>query len=212
MGSTVSRRSSMTLFSKANCLDCHRVRLVLAEKGVSCEIVYPDPERIHEDLLDLSPYGSVPTLVDRDLVLYDGRIILEYLDERFPHPPLMPVDPASRARFRLAMLRMERDWYSVAETLMALSGSAERTALIQKLQDSLKETQRLFASPPYFLGHDFSLVDITMAPLLWRLEQFGIDWTPETKILQEYAERIFQRPAFGRSLSGQEGTMRALSF
>ena len=110
------------------------------------------------------------------------------------------------------MLRMERDWYSVAENLMALSGSAERTALIQKLQDSLKETQRLFASPPYFLGHDFSLVDITMAPLLWRLEQFGIDWTPETKILQEYAERIFQRPAFGRSLSGQEGTMRALSF
>ena len=87
MGSTVSRRSSMTLFSKADCLDCHRVRLVLAEKGVSCEIVYPDPERIHEDLLDLSPYGSVPTLVDRDLVLYDGRIILEYLDERFPHPP-----------------------------------------------------------------------------------------------------------------------------
>ena len=124
MGPVVSRRSVMTLFSKADCPDCHRVRMVLAEKGVNCEIVYPDPARIQEDLLDLNPYGSVPTLVDRDLALYDGRIILEYLDERFPHPPLMPVDPASRARFRIAMLRMERDWYAL---IAAIDAPGEKT-------------------------------------------------------------------------------------
>ena len=210
MGPVVSRRSVMTLFSKADCPDCHRVRMVLAEKGVSCEIVYPDPARIQEDLLDLNPYGSVPTLVDRDLVLYDGRIILEYLDERFPHPPLMPVDPASRARFRIAMLRMERDWYALIAAIDA-PGEKTRPALLKQLLASLLQTQPLFANPPYFLGQDFSLVDVTMAPLLWRLPHCGIELTPQAAALRDYAERLFQRPAFARSLSPQESAMRPLS-
>lgn len=210
MGPAVSRRSGMTLFSKADCPDCHRIRIVLAEKGVSCEILYPDPVRIQEDLLDLNPYGSVPTLIDRDLVLYDGRIILEYLDERFPHPPLMPVDPASRARFRLAMLRMERDWYSLIATLSAPADKA-RSSLLRQLWESLLQTQPLFANPPYFLGQDFSLVDVTMAPLLWRLPHWGIELAAQAEVLRDYAERLFQRPAFARSLSAQESAMQSFS-
>ena len=201
MVSTASRRSSMTLFAKVDCLDCHRIRLILAEKGVACEILYPDPERIREDLLDLNPYGTVPTFIDRDLILYDTRIILEYLDERFPHPPLMPVDPASRGRFRLAMMRMERDWYPIAAALMERPDSTTRAALVQRLRNSLEETQRLFAQPPYFLGQEFSLVDITMAPLLWRLPQWGIAWTPAMDLLHDYAERVFARPAFDHALA-----------
>ena len=207
MGPAVPRRATMTLFSKTDCPDCHRIRLALAEKGVSCEVVYPDPTRIQEDLLDLNPYGSVPTLIDRDLVLYDGRIILEYLDERFPHPPLMPIDPASRARFRLAMLRIERDWYAL---IAALESSANnRAALLKQWLDSLLEIQPLFANPPYFLGQEFSLVDITMAPLLWRLSHFGIELNAQAAALRDYADRLFQRPAFMRSLSPQEHAMRS---
>src|SRR5215211_4824241 len=109
-----SRRSVMTLFSAPNDPWSHRTRIVLAEKGISIDIVSVEPGRFPEDLLDLNPYHSVPTLVDRDLVLYDSRVIMEYLDERFPHPPLMPVDPVARAQFRLALYRIERDWYSLA--------------------------------------------------------------------------------------------------
>ena len=198
----------MSLFAKADCIDCHRIRLILAEKGVACEILYPDPERIREDLLDLNPYGTVPTLIDRDLILYDTRIILEYLDERFPHPPLMPVDPASRARFRLAMMRMERDWYPIAAALMERPDSATRMELANRLRTSLEETQRLFAQPPYFLGQEFSLVDVTMAPLLWRLPQCGIEWTHSLDPLREYANRAFARPAFGHSLVHADGGVR----
>lgn len=201
MVSNASRRSSMSLFAKVDCLDCHRVRLILAEKGVSCEILHPDPERIREDLLDLNPYGTVPTFIDRDLILYDTRIILEYLDERFPHPPLMPVDPASRARFRLAMMRMERDWYPIAAALMEQPDSTTRLELANRLRTALEESQRLFAQPPYFLGQDFSLVDVTMAPLLWRLPQCGIAWTPSLDLLHDYAERVFARPAFHHALA-----------
>lgn len=205
MVSTASRRSSMTLFAKDGCLDCHRIRLILAEKGVACEVLYPDPERIREDLLDLNPYGTVPTFIDRDLILYDTRIILEYLDERFPHPPLMPVDPASRGRFRLAMMRMERDWYPIAAALMERPDGATRGALVNRLRTSLEETQRLFAQPPFFLGQEFSLVDVTMAPLLWRLPQCGIEWSPTLDVLREYAQRIFGRPAFNHALSQADG-------
>lgn len=208
MVSTASRRSSMTLFARGGCLDCHRIGIILAEKGVACEILYPDPARIREDLLDLNPYGTLPTLVDRDLILYDTRIILEYLDERFPHPPLMPVDPASRARFRLAMMRMERDWYPIAAALMERPDSTTRAALIQRLRTSLEETQRLFAQPPYFLGQEFSLVDVTMAPLLWRLPQCGIEWTPSLDLLHEYANRVFARPAFSHALAHADGGVR----
>ncbi|GMV69799.1 MAG: hypothetical protein AMXMBFR76_22380 [Pseudomonadota bacterium] len=202
----------MTLFAKADCLDCHRIRLILAEKGVACEILYPDPERIREDLLDLNPYGTVPTFIDRDLILYDTRIILEYLDERFPHPPLMPVDPASRGRFRLAMMRMERDWYPLAAALMERPDGATREALTHRLRTSLEETQRLFSQPPYFLGHEFSLVDVTMAPLLWRLPQCGIEWTASLDLLHDYAERVFARPAFNHALAPAHGARRSGQF
>src|SRR5271154_4774483 len=107
----------MTLFSAPNDPFSHRTRIVLAEKGISIDIVSVDSAKFPEDLLDLNPYHSVPTLVDRDLVLYDSRVIIEYLDERFPHPPLMPIDPVTRAQFRVALYRVERDWYALAHDI-----------------------------------------------------------------------------------------------
>src|ERR1700760_3425388 len=113
----MARRSVMTLFSAPTDPWSHRTRLVLAEKGIAIEVINTDPTNLPEDLLDLNPYHSVPTLVDRDLVLYDSRVIIEYLDERFPHPPLMPVDPVTRAQFRLALYRIERDWYALVQQI-----------------------------------------------------------------------------------------------
>src|SRR5688500_19755778 len=104
----------MTLFSAPDDPWSHRTRIVIAEKAIDIEIVNVDSAKYPEDLLDLNPYHTTPTLIDRDLVLYDSRVIMEYLDERFPHPPLMPVDPVTRAQFRLALFRIEHDWYSLA--------------------------------------------------------------------------------------------------
>ena len=117
MAMVANRRSVMTLFSRPTCPYSHRVRIVLAEKNINVEIVDIDGPNLPEDLIDLNPYNSVPTLVDRDLVLYDSRVVVEYLDERFPHPPLMPVDPVTRAQFRLALYRIERDWYGLVDDL-----------------------------------------------------------------------------------------------
>src|SRR3954463_12437789 len=134
-GNLSSRRSVMTLFSAPTDLWSHRTRIVLAEKGISIDIFSVEPGKYPEDLLDLNPYHSVPTLVDRDLVLYDSRVIMEYLDERFPHPPLMPVDPVARAQFRLALFRIEHDWYS----LVAQINDADRK-LAQQARKVLRDS------------------------------------------------------------------------
>ena len=207
MALVANRRSVMNLFSSATCPQSHRVRMVLAEKGITVEILDVDDDSKHEDLLDLNPYNSVPTLVDRELVLYDPRAIMEYLDERFPHPPLMPVDPVSRARTRLALYRIEQDWYSLVP---ALESRGEKTSskARKELSDSLTSSSEVFAAKPYFLSDEFSLIDATIVPILWRLQFYRIELPKQAKPVMDYAERMFERESFQASLSEAEREMR----
>jgi RNA polymerase-associated protein len=198
----------MMLFSSANDAHSHRVRLVLAEKGVSIDIVNVAPGELPEDLLDLNPYHSVPTLVDRDLTLYDSRVIIEYLDERFPHPPLMPVDPVTRAHFRLALYRIERDWYEMAQQIDREGDKKQGVKLRKILRDSILATAEVFKAKPFFLSDEFSLVDASVAPILWRLPYYGIDLPAQAQAITKYANHIFARPSFRESLSGVEQEMR----
>jgi RNA polymerase-associated protein len=200
----------MTLFSTPIDPWSHRTRLVLAEKGIAIELVNCDPLKLPEDLLDLNPYHSVPTLVDRDLVLYDSRVIIEYLDERFPHPPLMPVDPILRAQFRLALYRIERDWYGLAQ-LIDEDHDKKHVAKNRKiLRDAILQSADVFKVKPFFLSDEFSLVDASVAPMLWRLRHYEIDLPPQAQALARYASTMFARPAFRASLSDVELQMRAV--
>jgi len=183
---------------------------VLAEKGISIDIVSVEAGRFPEDLLDLNPYHSVPTLVDRDLVLYDSRVIIEYLDERFPHPPLMPVDPLTRAQFRLALYRIERDWYSVAKQIDAEPDKKQALKLKKILRDTILQSTELFKIKPYFLSDEFSLVDATIAPVLWRLPFYEIDLPPQAQPIEKYMQLVFARPAFREALTDKEQEMRLL--
>jgi Glutathione S-transferase len=198
----------MTLFSKADDPWSHRTRIVLAEKSIHYETIDVQDGNLPEDLLDLNPYNSVPTLVDRDLVLYDSRVIIEYLDERFPHPPLMPVDPVTRAQFRVALYRIEKDWYSLAEQINDPTDKKLGQKARKILRESILASADVFKAKPYFLSDDFSLVDATIAPILWRLAAWEIDITPAPAIVR-YANLIFSRPAFRQSLSRIEQEMRA---
>jgi RNA polymerase-associated protein len=179
---------------------------VLAEKGISIDIVSVEPGRLPEDLLDLNPYHSLPTLVDRDLVLYDSRVIMEYLDERFPHPPLMPVDPVARAQFRLALHRVERDWYPLVQQIEAEPDRKLSLKTRKTLRDTILQSEELFKVRPYFLSDEFSMVDATIAPVLWRLPHYEVELTSAPII--KYANHVFARPAFRDSLSEAEQEMR----
>jgi len=207
MTQIVNRRSVMTLFSSSTCLHSHMVRLVLAEKGINFDIQEVDPGDTPEDLKDLNPYNEVPTLVDRDLVLFDPQVIMEYLDERFPHPPLMPVDPVSRARNRLMLRRIERDWLGLLPQIEAASGKAAEN-LRKALRDSLTAVAPVFDQSPYFMSEEFSLVDCAAGPLLWRLPSYGVELPRQAKPLIDYAERLFSREGFRASLSEPEREMR----
>ncbi len=199
----------MTLFSAPHDAWSHRTRIAIAEKGIPVDIIDVEPGRLPEDLLDLNPYHSVPTLVDRDLVLYDSRVIMEYVDERFPHPPLMPVDPVSRAQSRLMLHRLERDWYAAAAAIDALSDPRERLAPRKVLRETILQTADLFKVKPYFLSNEFSMVDATIAPILWRLPHWGIDLpAPQGQPIMRYAQLVFSRPGFRASLSAAEHEMR----
>jgi RNA polymerase-associated protein len=200
----------MTLFSAPNDPWSHRTRIVLAEKGIGIDIVSVEAGRFPEDLLDLNPYHSVPTLVDRDLVLYDSRVIIEYLDERFPHPPLMPVDPVTRAQFRLALYRIERDWYALARQIDQEPDKKQALKLKKILRDTILQSTDLFKVKPYFLSDEFSLVDATIAPMLWRLPYYEIELPPQAQAIEKYAHLVFSRPAFRESLSEREQEMRLL--
>jgi len=206
MALVANRRSVMTLFSSATEPESHRVRLVFAEKGITVEVVNVDANNKPEDLTDLNPYNSVPTLVDRELVLYDPRTIMEYLDERFPHPPLMPVDPVSRARARLALYRIEKDWY---QQLPALESKSEKvnTKARKILRDSLTSSAEVFGAKPFFLSDEFSLVDATIIPVLWRLKHYRIELPRQAKPVLQYAERMFARESFKASLTDAEHEM-----
>jgi RNA polymerase-associated protein len=198
----------MTLFSKPNDPWSHRTRLVLAEKSINIEIVDVEEGSLPEDLLDLNPYNSVPTLVDRDLVLYDSRVIIEYLDERFPHPPLMPVDPVTRAQFRLALFRIERDWYPLAEEIAEGADRKPLARAVRALEESLLSGVDIFSAKTYFLSDEFSLVDCTIAPILWRLPMFGIKLPTQAKPIHTYMDRVFSRPSFQASLTELEQEIR----
>ncbi len=209
MALIANRRSVMTLFSDPACLQSHRTRIVLSEKDITADVVQIDQNNKPEDLSGLNPYNSVPTLVDRDLVLYDSRVIMEYFDERFPHPPLMPVDPVSRSKSRLALFHIEKDWYAPVDAI--LNGNAEESERGRKiLEDSLISSVELFSVKPYFLSDEFSLVDCSIAPLLWRLPSLNINLPSEAKAIVEYSNRVFDRPSFRSSLTEEELEMRPI--
>lgn len=208
MAVIANRRSVMTLFSKPTCIHSHRTRLVLAEKNINIDIADVEGPDLPEDLLDLNPYHTVPTLVDRDLVLYDSRVIIEYLDERFPHPPLMPVDPVTRAQFRLALFRIEMDWYQLAEQFEA-NGERKLASKSRKmLRDSILASVDLFSAKKYFLSDEFSLVDCSIAPILWRLPVYGIELGSQAEPIEKYMKRVFERRSFQDSLTELEQEMR----
>jgi len=208
MAVVANRRSVMTLFSRPTDIHSHRTRVVLAEKNINIEISNVAGPDLPEDLMDLNPYHTVPTLIDRDLTLYDSRVIVEYLDERFPHPPLMPVDPVTRAQFRLALFRIEKDWYSIAEDAEANGDGKLATRPRKMLRESILQSTEIFASRPYFLSDEFSLVDCTIAPLLWRLPVYGIDLGADAEPIEAYMNRVFARRSFQQSLTELEQEMR----
>jgi RNA polymerase-associated protein len=201
-----SRRSVMTLFSGPTCPDSHRIRFMLAEKSITPEIVWVSTEP-PEDLLDLNPYGTVPTLVDRDVALYSAGVICEYLDERFPHPPLMPVDPVSRAKARLVLYRVEQDWYAALRALDSDDAPAAEEAR-KRLSDGLTAAAELFAESPFFLSDDMTVMDCMVVPLLWRLPHHGVSLPKQARAIFDYADRMFARESFQRSLSEAERALR----
>ena len=196
----------MTLFSSPTCAMSHSARLVMIEKSVTADIEFYDPSDPPEDLLELNPTGVSPTLIERDLVLYDARIIMEYLDERYPHPPLHQMDPVSRANARMLIKRIDQDWYTLLDEILN-SGEKKSARAKKMLKESLLSAVPVFAARPYFMSDEFSLIDCTLAPLLWRLPSLGIDLPGQGDPIKAYAERIFQREAFQASLSNAERDM-----
>ena len=208
MAVAANKRSIMTLFTDPMDIYSHQARIVLAEKGVAVELSFAEPGVVDEDLMELNPYGTVPTLVDRELVLYQAHIIMEYLDERFPHPPLMPVYPVSRGQSRLMMHRIQHDWYSLLEKIQDKAPDADQARL--ELKESLLSLAPLFAETPFFMSEEFSLVDCYLAPLLWRLPILDIELTGAgSKEVKEYMARVFERDAFQASLTEQELEIRS---
>ncbi len=206
----VAKRSSMTFYSDGSDHYSHRVRIVLCEKGVAVDIVECKANELPEDVAAQNPYNSLPTLLDRELVLYEPNVMMEYLDERFPHPPLLPVYPVARAESRLFMHRIQRDWCVLVDRILADEGTdAELDAARKDLRDSLVTISPIFAEKPFFMSDEFTLVDCCLAPILWRLPQLGIE-LPEaqTKPLQAYMQRLFERESFQASLSEYERELR----
>jgi len=206
----VSKRSSMTLFSDNASHYSHRVRLVLAEKGVTVELVESETGVVPAEVGDLNPYNTMPTLVDRELVLYESKVMMEYLDERFPHPPLLPVYPVARAESRLFVYRIERDWASLVDAIQSSRSDNVVKKSIKELKESLVAVAPIFTEKPFFMSDEFSLVDCCVAPILWRLPSLGVDIRPskQSKPLFDYMDRLFSREAFQESLSVQEREMR----
>ncbi|BFM08353.1 stringent starvation protein SspA [Halioxenophilus aromaticivorans] len=206
----VAKRSSMTYFSDAQDHYSHRVRIVLAEKGVSVDIIDADPKNLPEEVTDLNPYGSLPTLVDRDLALYETKVMMEYLDERFPHPPLLPVYPVARAQSRLWMHRIEKDWSPMVDVILAGKNKEAAAKARKELKDSLMAVAPIFAEMNFFMSEEFSIVDCCMAPILWRLDAMDINLpsTKQTKPLTDYMDRLFERESFQASLTELEREMR----
>lgn len=204
----VTKRSSMTFFSDGKSHYSHRVRIVLAEKGVAVDIIDVDPDAKPEELADHNPYNDLPTLVDRDLVLYEPDIMMEYLDERFPHPPLLPVYPVARAQSRLMMYRIKKDWSVLADQILEDPRSDKAEQCRKELKESLIATAPIFAEKPFFMSDEFTIVDCCVAALLWRLPVMGIELNvAAAKPILKYMERIFESESFKASLSEVESEM-----
>ena len=201
-------RAVLTLYTTAEDVQCHRARLVLAAKGVTYERVIVEPGKPPEDLLDLNPYASTPTLVDRDLTLFDTSVVCEYLDERYPHPPLMPIDPLSRARLRVAAVRIEKDWVTEVDAIRA--GGRPADAARKRLREQMLGTLPVFKAAKFFLNPEMSLVDCLVAPVIWRLPWLGVELGREGKPIVDYGERLFYSQGFARSMTDQEKAMRPL--
>jgi RNA polymerase-associated protein len=206
----VARRASMTFFSDSTSQYSHRVRIVLAEKGVTVEMIESDSAHPPAELADLNPYNSLPTLVDRDLVLYESKVMMEYLDERFPHPPLLPVYPVARAESRLYIHRIEKDWCSLVDSILHSRSDNVVGKATKELREGIVGIAPIFAEKPFFMSDEFTLVDCCLAPILWRLPSLGIDVRPskQSKPLLAYMDTLFNRESFQESLSEQEREMR----
>lgn len=205
----VTKRSSMTFFSDGQSHYSHRVRIVLAEKGVAVDIIDVDPDNRPAELSDHNPYNDLPTLVDRDLVLYESDIMMEYLDERFPHPPLLPVYPVARAQSRLMMYRIKKDWSRLVDAILKDPAAGSADAYRKELKESLISTSPIFAEKPYFMSDEFTIVDCCVSALLWRLPVLGIELNDaQAKPILKYMERMFERESFKASLSEVESEMR----
>ena len=208
--SFATKRASMTLFSDPRDHYSHRVRMVLCEKGVAVDVVDVDPLQIPENLSEINAYGTLPTLLDRELVLYKSTVIMEYLDERFPHPPLLPVYPVARAQCRLLMHRIELDWSKRVDVLMA--GRVRETAMDKarkELRESLTAIAPVFADRSFFMNDEFTLVDCFVAPILWRLNALDLKMSArQLKPMQRYMNDMFERDTFQESLTEPEVDMR----
>jgi len=201
MTSLANRRSAILLFSLPDCLHSHRTRLVIKEKEISAELHEIDINDISEEIKSISPYDDFPTLVDRELVLQNSRVIIEYLDERFPHPPLLPVDPVARAKFRLALDRIEHQWYP--EFNNSYNNGVIEDSFVEKIKSYFLEIVPLI-SDNFFMSEDFGLVDCSLAPLLWRVKCLDIQLDKNKSIIDKYSDRIFNRESFQASLSETE--------
>lgn len=207
----VTKRSSMTFFSDPASHYSHRVRIVLAEKGVTVDLVETDSAHPPAELSEVNPYNSLPTLVDRDLVLYESKVMMEYLDERFPHPPLLPVYPVARAESRLLIHRIERDWCALVDAILNTRSENVIKKSTKELKEGITAIAPIFAEKPFFMSEEFTLVDCCIAPVLWRLPSLGIDIrsSKQTKPLLAYMDSLFARESFQESLSEQEREMRS---
>jgi stringent starvation protein A len=206
----VAKRSSMTFFSDSSSHYSHRVRIVLAEKGVTVDMIEADANHPPAELSEINPYNSLPTLVDRELVLYESKVMMEYLDERFPHPPLLPVYPVARAESRLFIHRIERDWCTLVDSILSSRSDNVVSKSIKELREGITSIAPIFAEKPFFMSDEFTLVDCCIAPILWRLPSLGVDIraTKQTKPLLAYMDSLFSRDSFQESLSEQEREMR----
>ncbi|NBW01231.1 MAG: glutathione S-transferase [Betaproteobacteria bacterium] len=197
----------MVLYSGTTCPFSHRCRFVLFEKGMDFEIRDVDLFNKPEDISVMNPYGQVPILVERDLILYESNIINEYIDERFPHPQLMPADPVQRGRARLLLFNFERELFVHVEALEKQDAKKIDKARVL-VRDRLAQLAPVVTKNKFMLGEDFSMIDVSLAPLLWRLDYYGIELPKTAAPVQKYAERIFSRPAFFEALTPPEKIMR----
>ena len=203
MNIDVAKKSAMSLHTDVNSISSHSLRILLRDKDVECDMRYVNSAERQEELFELNPYGETPVLIDREMVLYEFYPVVEYLDERFPHPPLLPADPIGRGKARLTIARMQRDWIIDVDRAL-LDDKPITDDLRQSIRDGLTALSPLFNHQLYFTGDEYTLVDVMIAPLLWRLKSLGIQLPEKARPMIDYADRLFAREQFEMSLSQQE--------